>query len=195
MAEVNTSAIRDYKGPVPPKYGAADGDNGMDYLSPDRYLKLRLQDQLSYYRRKTDELEKQLHRLQWIIYLAGAAGTLLVAIDLELWIALTTTIATSLTTFLQYQKVEEKLMRYNQTATDLMNVQNWWMALSPEEQANPDNIDKLVGQSEMTIHVEHASWVQEMQDALAELRAEQSRPDGEAEVAHSTEQKLASIKR
>lgn len=191
QTEVNTSAIRDYTGSIP----TPEGDDGLDYLSPDRYLKLRLQDQLSYYRRKTAKLENQLHRLQWIIYLAGAAGTLLVALELELWIALTTTIATSLTTFLQYQKVEEKLMRYNQTATDLMNVQNWWMALSAEEQANPDKIDKLVGQTETTIHSEHATWVQEMQDALAEIRAEQTKDTSESETAHSTEQKLVSIKR
>ncbi|MCB9098238.1 MAG: DUF4231 domain-containing protein [Anaerolineales bacterium] len=191
QTEVNTSAIKDYTGPVPPKYGAAEGDNGLDYLSPDRYLKLRLQDQMTYYRRKTVELEAQLHRLQWIIYLAGAAGTLLVAIDLELWIALTTTIATSLTTFLQYQKVEEKLMRYNQTATDLMNIHNWWLALSAEEQANPDNIDKLVGQTEMSIHAEHATWVQEMQDALAEMRAEQTKD----ESTLSTDHKVFAVKR
>lgn len=191
QTEVNTSAIKEYTGPVPPKYGAAEGDNGLDYLSPDRYLKLRLQDQMTYYRRKTVELESQLHRLQWIIYLAGAAGTLLVAIDLALWIALTTTIATSLTTFLQYQKVEEKLMRYNQTATDLMNVHNWWLALSAEEQANPDNIDKLVGQTEMSIHAEHATWVQEMQDALAEMRAEQTKEESDP----STDHKIFAVKR
>lgn len=195
QTDVNTSAIREYTGSIPPQYGSAEGDDGLSYLAPDRYLKLRLQDQLSYYRRKAEELEARLQRLQWIIYLAGAAGTLLVAIDLALWVALTTTIATSLTTYLQYQKVEEKLMRYNQTATDLMNVQNWWMALSPEEQANPENLDKLVGQTETTIHSEHAAWVQEMQDALAELRAEQTRVSSEAEAVHSTEQKLVSIKR
>ena len=191
QTEVNTSAIRDYTGPIPPKYGAAEGDNGLDYLSPDRYLKLRLQDQLTYYRRKTADLESQLHRLQWIIYLAGAAGTLLVALEFELWIALTTTVATGLTTFLQYQKVEEKLMRYNQTATDLMNVQNWWLALSAEEQANPANIDKLVGQTETTIHSEHATWVQEMQDALAEMRAEQTKDESDS----STDHRVFAVKR
>lgn len=194
QTEVNTSAIRDYDGPIPPRYGAAEDDDGLSFLPPDRYLSLRLQDQLTYYRRKTVELERRLYRLQWIIYLAGAAGTLLVALNFELWIALTTSVATTIATYLEYQKIEEKLMRYNQTATDLANVQSWWAALSPEEQANPDNIDKLAGQTETTIHAEHAAWIQDMQDAMAELRAEQT-ADSSLDGSHSTEQKLITLKR
>jgi hypothetical protein len=37
----------------------------------------------------------------------------------------------------------------------------------------------LVAQTETTIHSEHASWVQEMQDAMAELRAEQTSTEGQ----------------
>ncbi len=174
QTEVNTSAMLPYDGPIPPKYGAADGDDGLSYLTPEQFLKLRLKDQLTYYRNKTGKLEKELKRYQWLIYLAGAVGTFLAAIGFELWIALTTALVTAFTTFLEYQKTEEKLMRYNQTATDLANIERWWVALSPEEQADPGNINKLVGQTETSIHQEHAAWVQDMQDAMAELRAEQT---------------------
>jgi len=96
------------------------------------------------------------------------------AIGLELWIALTTAFVTAFTTYLEYQRVEERLMRYNQTATDLDNIERWWVALSAEEQAYPESLDLLVGQTETSIHSEHAAWVQDMQDAMAELRAEQT---------------------
>ena len=96
------------------------------------------------------------------------------ALGFELWIALTTALITAFTTYVEYQKVEERLMRYNQTATDLDNIERWWVALSAEEQAYPENLDKLVGQTETSIHSEHAAWVQDMQDAMAELRAEQT---------------------
>jgi len=191
QTDVNTAAMPPYTGPIPPKYGAAEGDDGMSYLTPDRYLKYRLQDQLAYYRGKTVQLEKQLKQFQWLIYLAGAAGTLLAAIGLELWIALTTALVTAFTTYLEYQKTEEKLMRYNQTATDLANVERWWMALSAEEQADPANIDKLVGQTEATLYSEHAAWVQDMQDAMAELRAEQTNEEKASGEHDQTKQILA----
>lgn len=174
QTEVNVSAIKPYNGPIPPKGVSAPGDDGLSFLTPERYMTYRLHDQLNYYRNKTVRLENRLKRMQWIVYLAGAVGTALVAIGLELWIALTTSIVTALTTYIEYQQVENTLMRYNQTATDLANVKSWWVSLSAEEQADPRNIDKLVAQTETSIHSEHAAWVQEMQDAMAELRAEQT---------------------
>jgi hypothetical protein len=186
QTEVNISAINPYNGPIPPLNAAAPGDDGLSFLTPERYMTYRLQDQLGWYRNRTVKLEKRLKRLQWLIWGAGAVGTFLVAVGLELWIALTTSIVTALTTYLEYQQVENTLMRYNQTATDLENVRSWWISLSAEEQADPRNIDKLVGQTETTIHSEHAAWVQEMQDAMAELRAEQSGEDTDDESDGST---------
>ncbi len=198
QTEVNTSAMSAYAGAIPPKYGAADGDDGLTYLTPERYLKYRLKDQLSWYRGKTVKLENQLTRLRRLIYASGAVGTFLAAIGLELWIALTTALVTAFTTYMEYQKVEEKLMRYNQTATDLDNIERWWVALSAEEQAYPENLDKLVGQTETSIYSEHAAWVQDMQDAMAELRAEETGEEAgkakggdEASEQNQTKQMLA----
>lgn len=186
QTEVNVSAIKPYQGPIPPKNVAPGDDDGKSFLSAERYVILRLQDQLNYYRSKTVKLENKLTRLQWLILGGGAVGTFLVAIEMEIWIALTTSIVTALTTYLEYQQVENTLMRYNQTATDLENVRSWWIALSDEEQADPRNIDKLVAQTETTIHSEHAAWVQEMQDAMAELRAEQTDKENEDEDGDGT---------
>ena len=186
QTEVNISAISPYNGPIPPLNAAAPGDDGLSFLTPERYMTYRLQDQLAWYRSRTVRLEKQLKWLQWLIWGSGAVGTFLVAVGLELWIALTTSIVTALTTYLEYQQVENRLMSYNQTATDLENVRSWWISLSTEEQADPRNIDKLVGQTETTIHSEHAAWVQEMQDAMAELRAEQSGEDSDDDGDGST---------
>jgi len=174
QTEVNVSALRPYSGPIPPKYGAADGDDGFSFLSPERYLTHRLEDQINYYQTKTIRLEQRLKRLQWLIYIFGGLGTLLVALQFEVWIAFTTAVVSGLTTYLEYRRIEDTLMRYNQTAAELSSIRSWWITLSPEEQADPANLDKLVGQTETTIYSEHAAWVQEMQDAMAELRAEQT---------------------
>lgn len=174
QTEVNVAALKPYTGPIPPANVAVPGDDGLSFLTPERYITYRVDDQLNYYQRKAVKLEQRLKRLQWLIYLFGGVGTLLVAMRLELWIALTTGLVAALATYMEYKKIEETLMRYNQTATELSSIRSWWVALSSEEQADPANLDKLVGQTETTIHSEHAQWVQEMQDAMAELRAEQT---------------------
>ena len=64
-------------------------------------------------------------------------------------------------------------MKYNQAKTDLDNVKAWWTALSAEEQATQDNVDLLVDHTEQVLKSELDGWVQQMQNALAELRKEQ----------------------
>jgi len=172
--ETKLTAIESYKGSIPPPGGAHPSDDGLSLLTPDRYLPLRLQDQYNFYKSRTIRLEKQLQRLQWMIYIIGGAGTLLVAIGLELWIALTTALVTAFTTFLEYQQVESRLIRYNRTAINLHQIMMWWEALSVEEQADPRNVDKLVASTEGAIYSEHAAWVQEMQDVFDELNARQA---------------------
>jgi len=177
--EVNVSALRPYEGPIPPEmYGAAADDDGFNFLAPDRYITIRISDQLNYYEKRTNQLEKKLKWCQWAILIFGGVGTLLAAIGLELWIALTTALAVAFTTFLEYQQVENTLVKYNQAATGLANVQGWWMALSAEEQADQRNVDKLVEYTEKTIEGELTGWVQQMQDVLVPLHAEQTGEEG-----------------
>jgi hypothetical protein len=95
---------------------------------------------------------------------------------LDLWIALTTALAAACTTYLGYQQIENSLIKYNQAATDLANVHGWWMVLSLDERAAPNNVDTLVEHTEKILGSELTGWVQEMHNALAELRARQTRP-------------------
>ena len=94
-----------------------------------------------------------------------------------MWIALTTALTAAIGTYLGYKQFENTLIEYNQSATDLKNVKAWWNALPAEEQASPDNIDALVEHTEQILKSEHDGWVQNMQDALANLRkSEESKP-------------------
>ena len=175
QTEVNLSALRPYGGRIPPQmYGAAAADDGYSFLTPDRYITIRLGDQLNYYQLKTVKLERQLKRLQWSIYIFGGVGTFLAAVGLQLWIALTVTLVGAFTTFLEYQQIENTLMKYNPAATDLSNIQAWWTALSSSEKIDQKNIDKLIGNTEKTLQSELTGWVQRMEDALAELHKKRS---------------------
>ncbi len=173
QTEVNISALHTYPHEIQ-RY-IAKNDDGMSLLTPQRYLETRLEDQFLYYTNKSKKLEWRLVQLQWLIYIIGGISTLLAALALELWIALTTTIITALGSFVEYQQIEKNLMNVNQAATDLSNIRSWWIALSSVEQARQANIDLLVGRTERVLQGEFSSWVQEMQEALEALREQQSK--------------------
>ena len=177
QTEVNLDALSPYEGPIPPEmYGAAASDDGFSPLNTDDYITIRLGDQLSYYRRKTNNLKKELKRWQWLIYIFGGIGTFLAAIGLELWITLTTALVAAFMTVLQYKQIENSLTQYNQTATYLANVKLWWTALSDEDKGKSENKIKLVENTEKILGKELTGWIQNMEDALSELKANQEKP-------------------
>lgn len=188
QTDVNHGALKPYNGPLPPSMeGGQKNDDGFSFLTAERYIELRLDDQLKYYSSKTPKLEKQIKQMQVAILVAGGAGTLLAAVRAELWVALTTALATALTTSLAYRQLEETLVRYNQAAADLANVREWWTKLSPAAKRNPKNIDQLVDVTEKVLGTELSGWVQRMEDALAQLKAEEEK--GEEPSGDESQQK------
>ena len=113
--------------------------------------------------------------MQVAILVAGGVGTLLAAVHAELWVALTTALATALTTSIASRQLDETLVRYNQSAADLANVRDWWTKLSPAAKRNPKNIDQLVEVTEKVLETELSGWVQRMENALAQLKAEEEK--------------------
>jgi hypothetical protein len=181
--EVNLSALVPYdkeKGFPPYMDAARGGDDGFSCLTPDRYVELRLGDQLSYFQSKAPKLEKQLRLLYWMTFIVGGAGSYLAAIGMQGWVALTTSIVAAFGTYLGYRQTESTLTKYNQAATDLANVKAWWNALSAEEQAQQVNINSLVEHTEQVLQSELDGWIQQMQNALADLRKGQE-PPGDSE--------------
>jgi hypothetical protein len=177
QTDVNHGALKPYDGPLPPKEVAQENDDGFSFLTPERYIELRLEDQLNYYSNKTPKLETQIKQMQVAILVAGGAGTLLAAIHAELWVALTTALATALTTWLASHQLDETLVRYNQSAADLANVRDWWTKLSPAAKRNLNNIDQLVEVTEKVLETELSGWVQRMENALAQLKTEEEKGD------------------
>jgi len=170
QTDVNLSALQSYDGPIPPKmYGAAENDDGFSSLAPEDYIEIRLGDQLNFYQLKTNQKEKQLKFWQWSIYILGGVGTFLAAIKFELWIALTTALVGAIIAFLEYQQVEYSLTKYNQAATDLINIKGWWTALSEDEKEKTENINKLVIHTEKVLKNELVGWIQQMENVLTEL--------------------------
>ena len=177
QTDVNRAALKKYERPLPPKESTPKNDDGFSFLTPERYIELRLEDQLNYYLNKTQKLETQIKQMQIAILVAGGVGTLLAAVGVQLWVALTTALATALTTSLATRQLDETLVRYNQSAADLANVRDWWTKLSPGAKRNPKNMEQLVEVTEKVLETELSGWVQRMENALAQLKAEEEKDE------------------
>jgi hypothetical protein len=154
----------------------------LTFLSPDDYLKDRIDDQINYFVAKTASLYRRLKTMQVWIYVAGGAGTALAAFRGDVWVALTTAVAATVTTRLETDQVENTLVQYNQALTGLRNIQSWWKALSQWEKGRRRNIDLLVEQTETTLGGELAGWVQQMQSALDKLTEKEQAVAGDNKV-------------
>ena len=169
--DVNESALQRYTGRIPPIMDyAADKDDGYSPLAPEEYIDIRIQDQVSYFEGKTNKIENGLRTYQVIILLAGGMGTFLAAVNLQLWVPLTTAFVTALTAYLISLQYQETVVKHNQTKADLLNLIIWWEALSPVDKQDPIQIRRLVKTSEQVLIRENTGWVQLMQNALVELR-------------------------
>jgi len=163
--------------PLPPVELQTSIKDGFSLLSPEGYLKLRLEDQLQYYGHRAAALDKKMRWLYRLIYFSGGLGTLLAAIGngIELWVAATTSVAGAFTSYLGYMQVETNLMKYNHATVNLDNVRAWWTALSAQERSDPKNLDDLVGHTEMIMEGEISGWVKQMEKALADLKEQQEK--------------------
>jgi hypothetical protein len=148
-----------------------------NFLTPEEYLRDRIEDQIAYFVKKTQNLYRQLKRLQIYILFAGGAGTFLAAINRDIWVALTTAMAMAFASKLELDQVESSLVQYNTALVSLRNIESWWRSLSPWERTRQKNIDLLVDQTETTLEHETTGWVQKMQSALEKLTEKESSTD------------------
>ncbi len=166
--DVMNVALPAYKGSMPPDIDFVQGlDDGLAVLSPERYIAVRLDDQLNFFQQRTRVLERRARRMRWLMYAAGGIGTLLAAANFELWVTLTTTIFTACATYLEYEQTETTLRKYNIVATLLENVKNWWTSLTPEEKEQQEHKDRLVATTESALREEGAGWMSLLQDAVS----------------------------
>jgi hypothetical protein len=169
QTEVSTSAPTSPVVPRLPKFSSADEDDGFRDLTPDRYIMFRLDDQLAYYRLKADEWNRKLRVYQSLIISASGLGALLAAINLALWLPLATALGAAFALYLEYMQVVNTLTKYNQAATNLEDVKQWWTALPEFEKKEQESFNKLVEATEKILESEHESWVQNMQNAIDKL--------------------------
>ncbi len=174
--EASSWPLTPYRGPLPPKmYGASAADDGLAPLDADRYLELRVGDQLAYYHPKVAGLARRLRVLQVLALAAGAVGALLAAAGFEVWIGLTTAITANVVAYLGYLQVEPTLVAYNQAAGRLEGLRRAWEA----QPAEKHDFGRLVADCEGVLSTELSGWVQQMNEAIEEA-ARRAEAGGEA---------------
>jgi hypothetical protein len=192
LSEANSSHLREYDkalGLPPNMDGAGGGDSGFGYLPPERYVEVRLEDQLRYFRKRTRRLDRQFRVIYWLTLIIGGVTTLLAAISQreQIWIAVTVPLTTALGMFLNYRQTESNLLKFNQAVADLDSIKSWWLALPPAEKSRQRNIDLLVQRTETVLQAELDGWVEQMKNALADL---QKHFDATAEEAKTWKPKV-----
>jgi len=189
--EVALSSLRKYEGKIPPTMFGADKsqDDGYSTLTSDNYVNARLEPQISYYQKRTKKMYRNLMVLQILILIGGGVGTFIAAIGLELWVALTATFVSVFTIYLQYNQIENTLIKYNQSLNGLNNIQVWWASLTDNERNDIKNRDKLVNATEQILMMEHQVWVQNMKQAVSKIHKIE-----EEKTSHKIEEEKTSHK-
>jgi hypothetical protein len=169
-SDVNEAAFAPYGGSIPPNmFGAEAYDDGFSPLDPDTYVKIRVGDQLKFYTLRTNQYEKRIRQLQYLMLVFGGLGTFLAAVGAQYWLPFTAAIVSAATAFLEYQQLEQILTKYNLTKSSLENARANWLALPEAER--PKNIQKLVRDVEAILESENQGWVQYVNQVQEEGKA------------------------
>jgi SMODS and SLOG-associating 2TM effector domain 1/Protein of unknown function (DUF4231) len=175
QTEVSGAVVRAYQGALPPKYGAAKDDPGFSDLTPDDYLRVRLDDQVCFYRGKVPKLGRRRLLAIGVTLGAGGAGTILAAANQEIWVGLTTAVAGAAIAYVAYVQIESTIVAYNQAASRLESLRRRWAARA---EASDDAVDALVDDVEGILATEHSGWLQQMNDALEKVEKKEARDRG-----------------
>jgi hypothetical protein len=179
--QVNQTILEPYKDGLPPAKATAEGDDGFSDLTPEQYIVYRVEDQFRYYQGKAVRLGKELQRFQLLVIVLGGIGTALAAFGLDIWITVSSALATAFASYLEFKRVETTVVSCNTAAADLYDIRAWWRALPDAAKTQQANIETLVGSTETVIQSENAGWVQEMREALAEIYGDKKEDDTNSE--------------
>lgn len=163
--------LQEYTGPLPPTSG---DDPGFHDLLPQDYLRYRLQRELAWHTTKTEQLQRNRLYFQAGVIAFGALGALLAALGgrLEIWVALTASLAAALTAWLELRRLDMVIRNYSRVILELKIIQDHWNSLSLEERTG-DAFFKMVLTTEEVLWKQHSQYISQMREAIARLRGEE----------------------
>lgn len=142
---------------------APDSETAVVDLSPmsvQDYILKRVDDQVSFYRRRSAEYQKKTTTLRGIVFWLGAAAVLLGVISavkpsVGSWSAVVATVIASLSSYVQGQRYQSLAAAYDSTARRLETLKEKWEA-SPQLDAGRS---AFIQSCEDTMAMENSAWV------------------------------------
>lgn len=150
-----------------------ESDPGFMDLTPEAYIRYRLQQQLTWHENRIVSHSKAKRNLTIIILAMGALGALLAGIGgpFTVWVALTASLTGTLTGWEELRNREKTIANYSKVKLELTIIRDFWYGLSPAEQTD-SAFYRLVLATENLMFAQNAEWVRSMQEALAGVEDE-----------------------
>ena len=139
-------------------------------LDADAYIEHRIQDQLSFFRKKCGIFDRSTYRSHWAAILLGAMGALLAAVNLVYLVPVTLALSAAISSRTQLRDEDKVLLSYARTETRLENVLVWWSGVPRAERGTQRSLEDLVGRTGAILRRENASWLDTMRENLAQLQ-------------------------
>jgi tetratricopeptide (TPR) repeat protein len=174
--------LQPYTGLIPPHYSPANpnSDPGFNDLLAEEYIQYRLGHQLQFHSDKIQKLQDTRNRLQLWVFIFGMIGAALAALavieifsGLSVWVALTTSIATAITSWQELRRLDSTINNYGKLILELQIIQNHWRSL-PLSAQNGDEFFKMVNATEQVLWSQHSQYISEMRKAVAGLQGQES---------------------
>lgn len=166
--------IKPYNGPVPTRYYPDDptSDPGWEDLTGDDYFRFRVENQLSWHRKKINKFQGERIRLQVLILAAGGAGAFLAAFGtgsngLSIWVAFTASLTAAFLGWQELRNIDAIVKNYSKVVVELHVIYDHWLNLEPEERIESE-FYRMVRSTEEIIWAQNIEYIKSQQEALNE---------------------------
>ena len=128
-------------------------------MPPERYIEIRLEETLSFYRRRIPKYARSRNILKLTLFVLSAAASALSAYNEPVWALVVTTAAACFTSWSEFSDIASKTQRYTQAIVQLVNLLSFWKSLPEVDRASVNTIKHLVQRGEGIISDERVAWV------------------------------------
>lgn len=150
--------------------GLDEGDEEIAPLTPSTYVMHRLNNQLTFFKKRGDAFRRrELQFVAMSALLAAAAGSVASTV-LAPWSTFLVLAASGSAAYLERNRLRLRALQYARTAAALTRVSTWWTTVSPADQAKAKSLRALVTNTENVLKQENEGWSQFGTESLATIR-------------------------
>jgi hypothetical protein len=134
------------------------------------YDEVRVGDQIRYYSQAVAASERVLSRLLPIAFAAVAISILIAALayrvrDIEIWVALATSVAASVTGWIDYDQTESRIRSMASAVAAIRSARERWMALPSSVRMDSAAVARFAEEVEEALGAEAFDWERALQQA------------------------------